>query len=274
MRSGRDMGGTAGSGMKILVPVKQVSILDDQVELDGSAVLDNDALEWEVNEWDTFSLEAALQLAEAEPGSEVVAVTIGGQEAEEGLLACLAKGADRAIQVDDPCLANADSLAVAAALAAVARREAPDLIVCGVQSSDTAQATTGVALAGLLDIAHVAVINALEKDDQQITVQRELEGGTVEVLRVRLPALLTVQTGTNKPRYATLRAIKQAQAKPYERLGLTDVGLSPADIETSTGSRTRNLSFRRQDAAATMLDGPPGEIATRILEIVQEAMQR
>jgi len=206
--------------VKILVAVKQVARLEDDFELNGSAAIDPAALDWQLNEWDTFSLEAALQLLENGAGGEVVAVTVGDERSEDGLLACLAKGADRAVRVWEEALAGADPLAVASVLAAVAAREQPDLILCGVQSSDAAAAATGVAVAGLLDLTRVAVVNAIERDGERLRVQRELDGGDVEVLSLSMPALLTVQTGINEPRYATLRAIKQARAKPLEMLAL------------------------------------------------------
>lgn len=258
--------------MRILVPVKQVQTLDEDVEIDG-AKLDPDAGEWELNEWDSFSLEAALQIAEGAPGSEVVVATVGGEESEEGLLACLANGADRAIRVECEA-ADSDPLAVASVLCAVARRESPDLVLCGVQSSDSAQAATGVALAGLLDLARVAVVNRIELDgERSLTVQRELEAGAVEVLRLSLPALLTVQTGANEPRYATLRAIKQARTKPRETLSLADLGLQDADVQAAQGARALSLAHRDQETSASMLDGGASEIATQILDIVREAIR-
>ena len=138
--------------MKIVVPVKQVAALDDEFELlgDGSGV-DPDGVEFELNEWDTFSLEAALQLRDAAgDDGEVVAVTVGDEEAEEGLLSALAKGADRGRPVWDEGLEGADALAVARVLSAVVEHEAPDLVLCGVQSSDAVNSATGIALAGYL----------------------------------------------------------------------------------------------------------------------------
>ncbi|HEY1565485.1 MAG TPA: electron transfer flavoprotein subunit beta/FixA family protein, partial [Solirubrobacteraceae bacterium] len=195
--------------MKIAVTVKQVAALDDEFELldDGSGV-DPDFLEFDLNEWDAFSLEAALQLREAAGDGEVVVLTVGDDEADEALLGCLARGADRAVRVWDESLKDADPLAVARVLAAAVGREEADLVLCGVQSSDAVNGATGVALAGYLDLPHVAVIKELEYDaaGSTATVKRELEGGLVEVLRVRTPALLTIQTGINEPRYANLRA--------------------------------------------------------------------
>jgi electron transfer flavoprotein beta subunit len=258
--------------VKVLVPVKQVARIEDDAALATAATVAPDALEWQPNEWDAFSLEAALRLVDGEEGSEVVVVSVGDDPAEEGLLACLAKGADRAVRIWDPLLDGADPLAIATVLAALAAAEAPDLILCGVQSSDAANAATGIALAGLLDLTHVAVVNAIERDGERLTVQRELDGGAVEVLRLAMPALLTVQTGINEPRYASLRAIKQARAKPLASIGLPELELDAAALEAAAGSHTVRLAERGQAAGARMLEGSPLEIATRIAAIVAEEM--
>src|SRR5438067_8178992 len=219
--------------MRIVVPVKQVAVVDEDFELvDDGAGVDPDFLEWSLNEWDDFSLEAALQLSD-----EVVVVTVGDEEATEGLLTCLAKGADRGIRIWEDALEGADALAVARVLAEAVRREQPDLVLCGVQSSDAVNSATGIALAAHLDLAHVAVARAISADDGSLTVERELEGGLVEVVKIGLPALLTVQTGINEPRYANLRAIKQAREKPLEVLDLAGLGLSPPDVEAAGGAR-------------------------------------
>ncbi len=228
-------------------------------------------MEWEVNEWDDFSLEAALQLTKA-GGGEVVVATVGDEPAEEALRAALAKGADRALRVWDPVLEQADPLALAAVLAALAAREEPELILTGVQSSDGANAATGVALAGLLDWPRVAVVRGIEADGEVLTVERELEGGAAEVLRVRLPALLTVQTGSNEPRYATLRAIKLARQKPLDILGLSDLGLDEGRVAEAAGSRTVALSLPERGDGATLLGGSPDAIAGRIAEIIREQL--
>ncbi|HEY2217659.1 MAG TPA: hypothetical protein VGH21_09185, partial [Solirubrobacteraceae bacterium] len=172
--------------MKILVPVKVVASLDEDFALGDDGVVSPDALDWQLNEWDSFSIEEALQLNDGEDG-EIVAVTVGDESAQRGLLSCLAKGADRAIRIWDESLAGADALAIASVLAAVAREEQPELILCGVQSSDAVESATGVALAGLLDFAHVAVVTGIDREGDRLTVQRELEGGTVELLGVSLP---------------------------------------------------------------------------------------
>jgi electron transfer flavoprotein beta subunit len=261
--------------MKIVVPVKQVAVLDEEFEMldDGSGV-DPDAIEWELNEWDDFSLEAALQLLEAEGEGEVVVISVGDEEAEAGLRACLAKGADRALRVWEGTLAGADPLSVARVLAAAVERESPDLVLCGVQSSDAVHGATGVALAAHLGVPRVAVVKALDYDaeSRSATVERELEGGLIELLRVGLPALLTIQTGINEPRYANLRAIKQAKEKPLEVVGLSEVGLDEDAVATAAGSRVHSMAPPDTGGGAEMLKGSPSAVAERIAEIVRERM--
>jgi electron transfer flavoprotein beta subunit len=261
--------------VKIVVPVKQVAVLDEEFELlEDRPGVDPDALEWELNEWDDFSLEAALQLREAQGEGEVVVLSVGDEEAEEGLRACLAKGADRALRIWEDSLDGADALAVARVLAAAVERESPDLVLCGVQSSDTVNGATGVALAAHLRLPHVAVVKALDYDaaSNSATVERELEGGLIELLRVRLPALLTIQTGINEPRYANLRAIKQAKEKPLEVLSLPALGLDEQAVASAAGARVRSLAPPDAGGGAEMLNGSPSAVAQRIAEIVRERM--
>jgi electron transfer flavoprotein beta subunit len=254
--------------VKVVVPVKQVAKLDEDFELRGGDV-DPAGLEWELNEWDTFSLEAALQLRDA-AGGEVVALSVGDEDAEAGLLKCLAMGADRAIRIWDDGLDGIDALAIARVLAAAVERESPDLVLCGVQSSDAVNSATGIAIAGHLGLAHVAVVKRIELTGTTATCERELEGGLVEVLRIELPALLTIQTGINEPRYATLRAIKQAREKPLEVVTPAAVGVEPAQIDAASGARRRALEPPQVGRGAEMLHGTTAEVAERIAAIVRE----
>jgi electron transfer flavoprotein beta subunit len=261
--------------VKIVVTVKEVAVLDEEFELlEERPGVEPDAIEWDLNEWDNFSVEEALQLREAAGDGEVVVVSVGGEEAEEGLRACLAMGADRAVRIWDDALEGADPLAVARVLAPAVERESPDLVLCGVQSSDGVHSATGVALAEHLGLPRVAVVKALDYDAGAGTaaMERELEGGLVEQLRVRLPALLTIQTGINEPRYATLRAIKQAKEKQLDVVGLGDIGLESGAVEAAAGSRVRSMAHPDTGEGAEMLDGPAAEVAARIAEIVKERM--
>src|SRR3954453_443638 len=255
--------------MRIVVPVKQVAAVDEDFELVDGARVDPDFLEWSLNEWDDFSLEAALQLAD---GDEGVVVTVGDEGATEGLLTCLEKGADRGVRIWEDSLEGADALAVARVLAAAVGRESPDLVLCGVQSSDAVNSATGIGLAGHLDLPHLAVARAISEDGGSLTVERELEGGLVEVVRIGLPALLTVQTGINEPRYANLRAIKQAREKPLEVLDLAGLGLSADDAAAARAAHLRKPAVPEAGEGAEMLQGSTAEMASRIREIVQERL--
>jgi electron transfer flavoprotein beta subunit len=259
--------------MKILVAVKQAAQLDDDFEIapDGLDV-DEDFIEWDLNDWDRFSVEEALRLR-GEGDGEVVLVSVGDGESEEGLRAALAMGADRAIRIWDQELSELDALSCARILASAIEREGPDLVLFGVQSSDGASGSTGAATAGLLNMPRVAVVERISYDPQAqtATVERELEGGEIEELRVRCPALLTIQTGINEPRYATLRAIKQAEQKPVELLGLADLGLDSEAVRGASGARRRRM-LMPSEGSAELIDGSAADVAARVAEIVKERL--
>lgn len=246
--------------MRTVVCVKQVLVLGDEVELVADATdVDPDYVDPALNEWDAYATEEALRLRDAH-GGEVVVVTCGPERSEAALRRCLAMGADRAVRVDGD---GHDPIRVAHALAEAVREESPDLVLCGVQSSDTVQAATGTALAELLDLPRVAVVTKVELDGGSARVERELEGGLIDVVDVDLPALLTIQTGINEPRYANLRAIKQAEREeiPVRRA---------ADAPSS--SRVRRMFVPDQGEGAEMLGSDPAEVARRIAEIVEERL--
>lgn len=261
--------------MTLLVPVKAAATVDEEFELtDDGLDIDPDFLELELNEWDSYSIEAALALCEAGDADDVVLVTVGDEEAEGALRAGLAMGAQRAIRVSPDGLPGlVGPLLTARLLAAVAVREAPDLILCGAQSSDAAWGATGVALAAALELPHVAVVRELSYHggDRLLEVSRELEGGTVQRMRVAAPAVITVQTGLNQPRYANLRAIKQAQSKPLEVLSAADLGVEPDSVPEAV---LRRVYVPDSDQAAAMLEGDAEAVAARIAAIVGEAMAR
>jgi electron transfer flavoprotein beta subunit len=246
--------------VKIVVAVKQVAALGDEVEFtDDERDVDPDFLDYALNEWDTFATEEALRLAEAS-GGEVVVVSVGPEDAEEAMRRCLAMGADRGIRIDTE--EKLDPIQVARALAEVVRSESPDLVFTGVQSADAVQAATGTALAELLGLPRVAVVTKIELADGKATVNRELEGGLLDVTEVDTPAVLTIQTGINEPRYATLRAIKQAEQKEIDVRQPGDVG-EPA-------YRVRRMFVPPKGEGAEMLNGSPADVAQRIKEIVEE----
>ncbi len=191
----------------------------------------------------------------------MVVVTVGGEDAEAALRRCLAMGADRAIRIEAEPL---DPISTARLLAGVVADEGPDLVLCGVQSSDSVQGATGVALAELLGLPRVAVVTNVDWNGTgPATVSRELEGGLVDVVEVETPALLTIQTGINEPRYATLRAIKQAEQREIAVV---------APTEAEPAYRVRRMFAPAKGAGAELLNGSPAEIARRIAEIVRERL--
>src|ERR1700726_3022816 len=212
--------------MKILVAVKQVAAVDEDFEFrDDGRDVDPDFLIRDLNEWDDFSLEEAVKIKEASPDPvEVVAVSVGPEEWDEALRKCLAKGADRAVRIWDDAIEGSDPIAVARILAAAVRRETPNLLFAGVQSSDQSFASTGIATAAFLDWPHAAVVSQLALTPGAATAvfRRELEGGLLQEVEIQCPAVLTIQLGINTPRYASLRSIKQAAAKPIQVASLAD----------------------------------------------------
>ena len=220
--------------MKVLVTVKEVATVDDEFEISGTEI-DDRYLGADLNEWDEYALEEAVRLSEEGVADEVVTVTIGSDDTEQTIRQALAKGADRAIRVWDDALEAADLLDVGAKttiLEAVVAEEDPDIVLTGVQSGDDSFGATGVALAAELGTQWAAVVNDLELDvDAGVaSVHRELEGGVEELTEIELPAVLSIQTGINEPRYASLRGIRQAQRKELAAKSLADLGLDDEDV--------------------------------------------
>jgi electron transfer flavoprotein beta subunit len=260
--------------MKVLVAVKQVAALDEDFEIraDGKDV-NPDFLVRDLNEWDDYSLEEAMKIKESGGAPvDIVAVCVGPEEADEALRKCLAKGADRAIRVWDDAIEGSDSIAIARVLAAVARKEKPDMLFAGVQSSDHAFASTGIATAAFLDWPHAAVLTHLEYTlgDKSAVFRRELEGGVLHEMQIECPAVLTIQLGINTPRYASLRSIKQAAAKPIEVLSLEDLDVVPGHVgEGGSLSRVRRM-YVPDKGRAEMIEGSVEEQAMRLAQLIKE----
>ena len=260
--------------MKILVTVKQVAVVDDEFEIDGLGI-DDRYVTHDLNEWDEYAVEEAVQIQEAaDEDVEVVTVTVGPEETEETIRQALAKGADRAVRVWDDTLAEAgllDPATKARVVEAVAAEEDPDLVLTGVQSADDGFGATGVTLAERLGFEWAAVVNDLELDREAgvAAVHRELEGGIEELADVQLPAVLTIQTGINDPRYASLRGIRQAQSKELAVKSLEDAGVSPADIESPL--EQTSLYEPTSESDATVFEGSAEETAAELAEVLRDA---
>lgn len=210
--------------MKIVVAIKQVPSRDSQLRIAscGQWIEDED-LSYEINEPDAYALEEGLQLKEKH-GGEVVALCAGPARAAQTIREALAKGADRAIHIEEENMGAFDPLAAARLLAAALKSESPDLVLTGLQSDDLGYGQTGVILAELLGLPHATIIMQVEKEDGAIKVKRELEDGWFQHVEMPLPALLTIQSGISKLRYATLMGIKKAKTKEIRRLSAADLG--------------------------------------------------
>lgn len=218
--------------MKIIVAIKQVPARDSSLRVDGSGLWIQDAdLTYEINEPDAYALEEALQLKEKH-GGEVIALCAGPARAAQTIREALAKGADRAIHIEADKLESLDTLGVAQLLARAAAAEMPDLLLTGLQSDDHGYGQTGVVIAELMGRPHATIIMAVEKEGESIKVKRELEDGWFQHVVMPLPAILTIQSGINKLRYATLMGIKKAKSKEIRRVTPADLGgASAATVE-------------------------------------------
>jgi electron transfer flavoprotein beta subunit len=256
--------------MKVLVTVKEVAEVEDEFEISGLNI-DDRYLDYDLNEWDDYAVEEAVGISEQEEDVEVVTATIGPERSEETIRMALAKGADRAIRVWDDDLSAAEFLDVntkAEILSAVVEAEDPDLVLTGVQSGDDSYGGTGVALAERVGYEWAAVVNSLELGDDIAHVHRELEGGIEELTEVELPAVLTIQTGINEPRYASLRGIRQAQRKELVVRGLADLGFDESVLETPV-ERT-SMYEPESESDATMWEGSAEETAGELAEFLRE----
>jgi len=215
--------------MKIAVAIKQVPLRDSPLRVNAAGTwIDEDNLGFEINEPDAYALEEALQLREKH-GGEVVVISAGPARVSQTLREALAKGADRGIHVESSSM---DTLAVARQLAAALKPESPDLILTGLQSDDLGYGQTGVILAELLGLPHSTIIMQVQviSDVQsgKVRVKRELEDGWFQHIEMPLPAVLTIQSGLNKLRYATLMGIKKAKSKEIKEIKVIGDDVPPA----------------------------------------------
>ena len=212
--------------MKIVVAIKQVPARDSQLRIasSGQWIAETD-LAFEINEPDAYALEAGLQLKEKH-GGEVIALCAGPERAGQSIREALAKGADRAVHVEEDAAAI-DPLVCARLLAAAAKNESPDLILTGLQSDYLGYGQTGVVVAELLGLPHSTIIMQVDVDGQNIRVKRELEDGWFQHISMPLPSVLTIQSGINKLRYATLMGIKKAKTKEIKRVTAAELGGLP-----------------------------------------------
>ena len=214
--------------MKIVLCMKQVPLKDSQVKIAANGCwIDEQNLNFEINESDHYGLEAALRLKEKQGGGEVVLLTIGPARAKQALSQALAKGADRAIHIvhDQPIM---DPFLTAQLLAAAIKPESPDLILTGLQSDDGGFGQTGVVLAELLGLPHATLVMEINAENGKLKLKRELESGWFQYIELPMPAVLTIQSGLAQIRYATIKGIMEAKKKPLKEVPVSSLGVDLA----------------------------------------------
>jgi electron transfer flavoprotein beta subunit len=248
--------------MKIAVCLKQVVTRDWQVRVDDSKtwIRDQDA-SFELNEPDAYALEAALRLKE-QHGGEVIACSAGPARVTQALREALARGADRAIHVAGDGLARADAFAVADAIAAALQDEKFDLILTGLQSDDQGFAQVGVILAERLGMSHGTIIMDVQVKDGALRVKRELESGWFQWVAMPLPAVLTIQSGINQLRYATLKGIMAAKKKEIRAVPMAAAAAARVQIV--------NLYVPEKRKETRLLTGTPADAARDLVRALRD----
>ena len=250
--------------MKIAVALKQVPARDAILRLNGEKTwIDEKDVSFEVNEPDTYALEEALALKE-KYGGEVLVCSLGPARVRQAIKEALAKGADRAVHFEDAAFHALDAHTTALVLSKVLATEKPDLVLTGLQSDDAGYAQTGVILAELLGFPHATIVMETQVDGQKLRVKRELEAGWFQWVEMELPAVLTIQSGINKPRYASLKGIMQAKSKPIEKKSAADLGLSAAELKPR--QKILRLYVPEKKGQTEFLEGTPKEAAAKLVD--------
>ena len=254
--------------MNIIVCVKRVPLTQEvDLEIDDTGKkIKEEALAYVINDWDNYAIETAVQLQE-NLGGEVTAVNIGHEDDEEVLRRALAMGADRAIRIDPGDLTPDGSLTAEILGKTISDLEY-DLVLTGVQSDDRNSGMVGIMLAERLGLAHAAVANGFEPENGTAKVRVELEGGIDEVSSIQLPALLTIQTGINEPRYVSIMGIRKAKKKELKVMSLADLGFNPDDLTPRT--RIEEVFLPPETEGAEMIEGDSAKMAEMIIRIMGE----
>ena len=247
--------------MNIIVCVKQVPAKDAPLRLPESGGWIREAdIGFEMNEPDSYALEEGLRLKEKH-GGEVVAVSLGPERVKQTIKEALAKGADRGIHVADEKFFELDPLASARSLAAAIKQQKFDLVLTGLQSDDHGFGQTGVLLAEVLGLPHATIIMSLEVQDGRMKLKRELEAGWFQWMECPLPAVLTIQSGINKVRYATLKGIMAAKKKEIATIARESLGVDAAPTQ-----KIERIYVPQKTKQTEMLSGPPKEAAAKLIE--------
>jgi electron transfer flavoprotein beta subunit len=256
--------------MKVMVCLKQVPHQDARLDVAASGTwIQEDNIKFEINSYDTYALEEALRIKDAGE-SEVVVVSIGPDRVTQALRTALGMGADRAIHVKDPALDGSDALGSAKVLAAIAKQESPDVVLCGMMSDDGNFAAIPPMLAELLDMPSAMGVVSATSTNGSVHVERELEGGAMEVVELPRPCVLAIQTGANQVRYASLKGIMQAKKKPVDVKTAADLGVADQAGAGAAKVKIEKVYVPPKADRAAILTGSTGEIVTQLVAKIKE----
>jgi electron transfer flavoprotein beta subunit len=254
--------------MNIVVCVKNVPFTQDVDLIPDASRRDirKDNLTYAINEWDNYAVEEAIRIKER-TGSNVTAVTLGKEADEDVLRRCLAMGADQAVRVEPGGL-QPDASMTAVILAAFLKSIPHDLVLTGVQSDDFNHGVVGIMMAERLGLAHAAVVSSLKPEDGRVQINIELEGGQEELSWISLPALLTIQTGINEPRYVSVMGIRRAAKKEIMVIKAEDLGIPSADLLPDL--LIQEMFLPPETGGAEILQGDISSISDQIIRIIRE----
>jgi electron transfer flavoprotein beta subunit len=257
--------------MDIIVCVKHVpetAEADIKIASTGKTI-EKTGLVFDINEWDDYAVEEAVRIKESFGGT-VTVITVGSEDADSTLRKCLARGADKAIRLTDPKFEGSDGYVIAKILHKAIKDLPFDLIFTGAQAGDDGYAMVGPILAEFLGIPHATMVKKIELKNGIARVNRELEGGLEEIVEVKLPAVLTIQTGINEPRYVSIMGIRKAMKKEIKVLGLAELGLNENEVgEAGSWIKIEKMYVPPVEKQAEFLKGTPEEIASKIAEILK-----
>ena len=258
--------------MKILVLLKKTPDTETKIQLTGdNKAIDHSQTKFIINPYDEFAIEEALKVKEQASGGEVVIASFGEDDTKELIVKGLAMGADRGLLVSNEGLENLDSLATATILAEAIRAESPDLVLCGKQGIDQDNMHIGTMVAELLSWPHVNVVNKLTIDGKSATVEREVEGGQVEVYQTSLPAVIGANKSLNTPRYASLPGIMKAKRKPFDRKTVNDLGLDPANLNAQVQVKIEGYEFPPEKASGQVFQGEDTAVMVdKVVKLLRE----
>jgi electron transfer flavoprotein beta subunit len=231
--------------------------------------IDKTGLVYDINEWDDYALEEVVRIKEKQTGT-VTAITVGADDSDSTLRKCMARGADKAIRMTDPKFNGSDGYAIAKILHSAIKSLHFDMIFTGAQAGDDGSAVVGPILAEMLKIPHVTMVKKIELATGTAKVNRELEGGLEEQVEVKLPAVFSVQTGINEPRYVSIMGIRKAMQKEIKVMTLADTGLTESEVGPAGSWTTiEKMYVPPVEKQAEFLKGTPEEVATKLSDILK-----